>query len=289
MGKKKALGRGLGALIDTSPEVETEGSSIIGEVPLDQIEANPYQPRTVFNEEALEELAGSIREVGVIQPVTLRQVSEERYQLIAGERRFRASKLAGLTKIPAYIRLAEDEAIMEMALIENIQREDLDAIEIALSYQGLMDECKYTQDQLATRVGKKRATVANYLRLLRLPAEIQMGVRDKKIQMGHARALLGLNDPTVQLQVYAQILAEDLAVRKVEAIIRDWDKPGNSSKKKIIDSSEEYAELKNYLTEFFGANVGFERKNSGKGKITIHFTADDELEQIIARLDGYKN
>lgn len=289
MTKKRALGRGLGALINSEAAVQTEGSSTMGEILISQIEANPFQPRTVFNEEALEELANSIKEIGVIQPVTLRQVGKDRYQLIAGERRFRASKLANLDTIPAYIRTAEDESIMEMALIENIQREDLDAIEIALSYQGLMDTCKHTQEQLATRVGKKRATVSNYLRLLRLPAEIQMGLRDKKLQMGHARALLGTNDPTVQLQVYAQILAEDLAVRKVEEIIRDWDKPVENKKNKSKDISNDYVELKDYLGNFFGTKVAFERKEDGKGKIAIHFSSDEELEQIIARIDMQKH
>ncbi|MDK2969657.1 MAG: ParB family transcriptional regulator, chromosome partitioning protein, partial [Bacteroidota bacterium] len=215
MSKKNALGRGLDALI-TMEDTETQGTSSINEVELSKITPNPDQPRRVFDEEALEELATSIRKIGVIQPITLRKIDDDTYQIIAGERRFRASQIAGLTSIPAYIKTAEDDDLMEMALVENIQREDLNSIEIALAYQNLIETFSLTQEQLSERVGKKRATIANYLRLLKLPAEVQMGVKDKKIDMGHARALLTINDPVSQLAIYNLILQEDLSVRNVE-------------------------------------------------------------------------
>jgi len=220
MSKKNALGRGLDALI-TMEDTETQGTSSINEVELSKITPNPDQPRRIFDEEALEELATSIRKIGVIQPITLRKIDDDTYQIIAGERRFRASQIAGLTSIPAYIKTAEDDDLMEMALVENIQREDLNSIEIALAYQNLIETFSLTQEQLSERVGKKRATIANYLRLLKLPAEVQMGVKDKKIDMGHARALLTINDPVSQLAIYNLILQEDLSVRNVESIAKD--------------------------------------------------------------------
>ena len=201
--KKNALGRGLGALIELD-NVQTAGSSQINEIPLDSIEANPNQPRKTFDAEALEELAASIKELGVVQPVTLREISEGRYQIISGERRCRASRMAGLTSIPAYIKTADDEALMEMALVENIQREDLNAIEIALSYQRLIDEYKFTQERLGEKVGKKRATVTNYLRLLKLPAEVQLGLKAGKIEMGHARALVSIQEPADMIRIYEE-------------------------------------------------------------------------------------
>ncbi len=219
MAKKPVLGRGLDALI-TLEEVKTEGSSSINEVELSKITANPDQPRRVFDEEGLQELATSIKQIGVIQPITLRQINEDSYQIIAGERRFRASQLAGLKAIPAYIRTAEDETVMEMALIENIQREDLNSIEIALAYQNLIESYDLTQEKLSERVGKKRTTIANYLRLLKLPAEIQMGIRDKKIDMAHARTLVTLEDAAAQIELYELILEEGLSVRKVEEYVR---------------------------------------------------------------------
>src|SRR5690554_3667662 len=220
MAKKNALGRGLDALI-TFNDGETQGSSSISEVELDKIAPNPDQPRRVFNEEALQELSASIRSIGLVQPVTLRELSEGSYQIIAGERRYRASLMAGLTTIPAYIKTVEDDETMEMALIENIQREDLNSIEIALAYQKLINTLSLTQEQLSERVGKKRATVANYLRLLKLPAEVQVGVKDKKIDMGHARALVTMNDPVAQLSLYNLILKDGLSVRNVETIVRE--------------------------------------------------------------------
>src|SRR5690554_5926023 len=221
MAKKNALGRGLDALISFD-ESEIQGSSSIDEIELSKIVPNPEQHRTVFNEEAMLELSASIRSIGLIQPVTLRKLDEDSYQIIAGERRYRASQMAGLTSIPAYIKTVEDDEIMEMALIENIQREDLNSIEIALAYQTLIESLSLTQEQLSERVGKKRATVTNYLRLLKLPAEVQMGVKDKKIDMGHARALVTMNDPVAQLSLYNVILQEGLSVRNVETIVREY-------------------------------------------------------------------
>nr|MBP7369625.1 ParB/RepB/Spo0J family partition protein [Paludibacteraceae bacterium] len=215
MVKKSALGRGLGALIDTD-DIYTSGSSSISEVDVDLIFPNPNQPRSHFDEESLAELASSIRELGVISPITLRKNEDGTYLIIAGERRYRASKMVGLKSIPAYVKTAADEQVVEMALIENIQREDLNAIEVALAFYRLLEEYHLTQEQLSERVGKKRATIANYLRLLRLPAEIQVGIKDKKIDMGHARAILGLEDPAVQLQLYEAILENFYSVRKVE-------------------------------------------------------------------------
>ena len=228
MAKKNVLGRGLGALIaDAAEEPVTREIvvSAIQELNLADIRPNPFQPRTEFDEEALSELAASIKAIGIVQPITVRAVEEGKYEIIAGERRFRASKLAGLSTIPAYIRKTEDDSLLELALIENIQREDLNAIEVAISYQRLIDECNLTQDGLSERVGKKRASIANYLRLLKLPAQIQLAVRDKKISMGHARAILGVEDPDTQLMIFEQILEYDFSVRKVEEIVRELVHP----------------------------------------------------------------
>jgi ParB family chromosome partitioning protein len=213
--KTGGLGRGLSALLEAE-EPEVSGSSSISEISLSEIEPNPDQPRTHFDAEAMMELAESIKQIGVIQPITLRKADEHKYSIIAGERRFRASKMAGLTTIPAYIKEVNDDLIMEMALVENIQREDLNAIEIALSYQSLINHYNYTQERLSERIGKKRTTVSNYLRLLRLPGEIQVGIKDKKIDMGHARALINIDDPLKQLNIYNRILQNNYSVRKVE-------------------------------------------------------------------------
>src|SRR5690554_4711453 len=220
MSKRKALGRGLNALI-TMDDNETDGSSYISEIALTKIKPNPDQPREDFDDETMEELATSIQKIGVIQPITLRELENGEYQIIAGERRYKASIMAKLSTIPAYVKTVEDEDVMEMALIENIQREDLNAIEIALTYQKLINSQSLTQEQLSERVGKKRATIANYMRLLKLPAEVQMGIKDKKIDMGHARALVTIPDPVLQLDIYNRILKEDLSVRKVEAIVKN--------------------------------------------------------------------
>ena len=286
------LGRGLGALIDTD-SINTSGSSSISEVELNLIQANPNQPRTHFNEESLDELATSIRELGVISPITLRKNADGTYLIIAGERRYRASKQAGLKTIPAYVKTAEDEQVMEMALIENIQREDLNAIEIALSFHRLMEEYKLTQERLSERVGKKRTTIANYLRLLRLPAEIQMGIKDKKIDMGHARAILGLDNPAAQLQLYESIHQNQYSVRKVEELVRQYletgsfgeKQPKGEKKENPISKLKEFDELKKQLNVRLGTKVQFTCTPEGKGKITIPFASDEELTRIMDLFD----
>ncbi len=287
MAKKNALGRGLGALIDNADEVRT-GKPLSGmdEIEVSKIVANPWQPRTRFDEEKLEELAASIKEIGVIQPLTVRK-SGNQYQLIAGERRFRASKLVGLEKVPAYVRIADDETMLEMALVENIQREDLDPIEIAISYQRLMDECKLTQESMSERVGKKRATVTNYLRLLKLPAEIQLGLRDKKLGMGHARAIIGIDDEHTQLNIYEEIINHDYSVRKVEELVRELnsEKPTKQPNKKKTALPEEYQQLSNQISSVFDTKIQFSRGDNGNGKIVIPFDSDEDLERIISILD----
>lgn len=275
MKKMTGLGRGLDALIDTS-HVDTNGGSSISEIELDKIYANPDQPRRTFDEEAMQELADSIREHGVISPITLRDNGDGSYMIIAGERRFRASKLAGLERIPAYIRTAKDEQVMEMALIENIQREDLDAIEIALAYQRLMDDYNLTQERMSERVGKKRATVANYLRLLKLPAEIQVGIKEKKIDMGHARAILASPSAERQLELYQRILKEGLSVRKVEELAQA-EKQEKKPTKRSYD--EHYEEIQRELSERLGMKVKLQ-----EGKLTIAFANEHELEQLIRKL-----
>jgi ParB family chromosome partitioning protein len=284
------LGRGLGALIDTE-NVSTNGSSSINEVEMHLIFANPNQPRSHFDEDALTELATSIRELGVISPITLRKNDDGTYLIIAGERRFRASKLVGLKTIPAYVKTAADEQVMEMALIENIQREDLNAIEIALTFYRLMEEYKLTQERLSDRVGKKRATIANYLRLLRLPAEIQMGIKDKKIDMGHARAILGLNDPAVQLHLYEAITQNDYTVRKVEELVRLYletgslDSKSKSGNADSVKNLQEFDDLQTQLSTVFGTKVQFSCNPDGKGKISIPFASDEELARIMELFD----
>lgn len=283
MKPRTGLGRGLDVLIDTSA-VDTNGSSSISEVELSLISPNPNQPRRNFSEEGLEELAASIRELGVISPITLRKNEDGTYLIIAGERRFRAAHRAGLTSIPAYIRTAKDEQVMEMALIENIQREDLDAIEIALAYQRLIDEYKLTQERMSERVGKKRATIANYLRLLKLPAEIQVGIKDKNIDMGHARALLSLKSPQQQLMMYKRILKEDLSVRRVEELVSN---PEAAEEQKLDIPKVKKVPLKEeqkMLSKKLGVKLKITCNEDGKGKIVMPFKTQDELQQIIARL-----
>lgn len=292
--KKKALGRGLDALLDIS-DIETEGSSSINEIELSKISVNPNQPRHEFNPEALKELADSIAEVGIIQPITLRQTAIDTYQIIAGERRFRAAQKAGLTTIPAYVRTADDENVMEMALIENIQREDLNSMEIALAYQHLLDQYHLTQEQLSERVGKNRATIANYLRLLKLPAEIQMGVKNKQIEMAHARALVSLSDPKLQVSLYREIVDKYYSVRKVEEMVKELSQ-GQAVKvgdKKIAPKRAkmpaEFNLLKQQLTGFFKAKVQLTCSPKGKGKITIPFNNEEDLERIMGLFDSMKN
>lgn len=274
MKKSLGLGRGLDALIDTT-HVSTAGSSSISEIPLQYIYANPDQPRHDFDAEALEELAQSIKEHGVISPITLRKNASNNYMIIAGERRYRASKMAGLETIPAYVRTAKDEQVMEWALIENIQREDLNAIEIALAYQKLMDDHQLTQEKMADRVGKKRATVANYLRLLKLPAEIQLGIKEKKIDMGHARAILGSPSPEQQLDIYKKILQNDLSVRKVEELVTNA-KQVTKSPKTVQSKYEQQQQL---LEKKLGRKVKI-----SSTQLTISFRNEEELNQLVALL-----
>jgi len=273
--KKTGLGRGLDALIDTS-HVDTNGGSSISEIALSAIVANPDQPRHSFDEEALQELADSIREHGVISPITLRDNGDGTYMIIAGERRFRASKMAGLERIPAYIRTAKDEQVMEWALIENIQREDLDAIEIALAYQRLMDDYDLTQERMSERVGKKRATVANYLRLLKLPAEIQVGIKEKKIDMGHARAILGSPSTERQLALYQRILREGLSVRKVEELAKESKE---DSKKPKDKKDNPYISMEQAMSLTLGTKVKIQ-----SGKVVIAYKDEAELIRIADRL-----
>ncbi len=290
--KRNALGKGLGALIeDAGPTSQSVRNSSIDEIELKYIEANPFQPRTEFDEEALVELSQSIKEIGIIQPITVRKISDKKYQLISGERRFKASQLAGMVSIPAYVRTADDQGMLEMALVENIQREDLDAIEIAISYQRLIDECKLTQESMSDRVGKKRSTVANYLRLLKLPAEIQLGIRKKLISMGHARALVNVEDADDQLYIFEQIMNEGLSVRKVEEMARKVkeeivDEPADTKIKP--KNSSEYKDLENHLSTFFNSKIEFKRGTNGNGKIVIPFKSDEDLERILAIFDKSK-
>lgn len=283
MAKKSVLGRGLGSLLADAEKVGTQVVNTIQEIPIEQIKPNPNQPRTTFDDAALAELAQSIKELGIVQPLTVRKQGVI-YQIIAGERRYRAAKIAGLKAVPAYIRDVDDENVLELALVENIQREDLDPIEIAISYLRLMEECKLTQETLSDRVGKKRATVANYLRLLKLPAEIQLGLRERVLQMGHARALLGIADYDKQIAVYNKILKEGLSVRSVEQLAKE-----NSSVKKIANKKQQdnktYESLQKHLADFFTSKVTLQRSKNGKGKITISFSSDADLERIIDILD----
>ena len=292
MVKRSALGRGLGALITDAaedPKQRPEAVAAIQELRLEDIRPNPFQPRTEFDEEALNELAASIKSIGIVQPITVRAIEEGKYEIIAGERRFRASKIAGAETIPAYIRKTEDESLLELALIENIQREDLNAIEVAISYQRLLDECKLTQDGLSERVGKKRTTITNDLRLLKLPAPIQLAIRDKKISMGHARAIIGIEDPETQFMIFEQILKYDFSVRKVEEIVRELANPKTEGEERTLSRKKteigDYIALQKHLAQRFNTKVELKRNETGKGKIVISFKSDDELEKIIGLLD----
>lgn len=294
MAKKEfTLGRGLDALISTDA-VRTSGSSSIGEIAIEKIEANPNQPRREFDEQALQELAASIKEFGVIQPITLRKTESDRYQIIAGERRFRASQLAGKRAIPAYILEANDENTMEMALIENIQREDLNAIEIALAYQQLVEQHNLSQEQLSKRVGKGRATIANFLRLLKLPAAIQVALKEHRIDMGHARALLALDSPAEEIKLFNEIVEKNYSVRQVEEIVRDLKnekeekKSSEEGRSNIKEQNAVYHQLKKQLTHFFQTPVQLTCTPKGNGKISIKFKNEQELERIIAIFDKLK-
>ena len=290
--KRNALGRGLDSLISMD-NVVTEGSSAINEIAIEQITPNPDQPRNFFDETALEELAMSIRELGIIQPLTLRKISQDNYQIISGERRYRAAKLAGLDTVPAYIRSASDTELTEMALIENIQREDLNAIEIALTFKKLIEQYNLTQERLSERIGKKRATIANFLRLLKLPAEIQLGLRDRMVDMGHARAILMVEKPSLQLKLYNEILKKSLSVRQVEALAKQWQEadikneiaPETPAKRL---NNNDYKILQKHLASTFATDVKFSCDANGKGKITFPFKNEMELERLISIFDKLK-
>ena len=283
------MGRGLGALID-GVEKEALEKKVEANLQIDinSIDANPFQPRTRFDSQTLEELAASIRQVGIVVPLTVRETGDGRYQLIAGERRLRAARMAGLTHVPAYVRTADDTAMLEMALVENIQREDLDAVEVAITYQRLIEECSLTQEQLSDRVGKQRSTVSNYLRLLRLPAEIQLGIRNGNLSMGHARTLVNIEDPARQIDIYYHIIREDLSVRATEELVRQLQSaavrdPARAEKRKKLNT--EFEELGRQLSGLFGTEVQFRINEKGRGKITIPFSDSDEMERIIGMLD----
>lgn len=286
--KRPALGRGLDSLISMD-DTPARGTSAINEIPIDHIHPNPDQPRRDFDNDSLADLARSVAEVGIIQPVSLRATGHDTYQIIAGERRYRAARMAGLSTIPAYIREATDTELTEMALIENIQREDLNAIEIALTFKKLIEQYSLTQERLSERIGKNRATIANFLRLLRLPAEVQLGLRDRVIDMGHARALLSLDDPGLQLKIYELAVKEGLSVRKVEELVKKYretpaEKSDDGSRKPVF-STKDFDILRNHLSQRFGTRVGFSCDRAGKGKITFQFKNEAELERLITIFD----
>jgi len=290
MSKKNALGRGLGALLQSAETDVTsrggEGALVgsIGSIPIAQIEANPFQPRTHFDQEKLDELAASIKQLGIIQPITVRKLGYDNYQLISGERRFRASQLAGLTEVPAFVRIANDQAMLEMALVENIQRHELDAIEVALSYQRLIEECSLTQEALSERVGKQRSTIANYLRLLKLPPEIQKGIANGDVSMGHARALIGISSPMEQLQLFKQIIQEQLSVRETE------NRSQTAKKSVVLDKKVKelpftYQRIAEHLKEQLNATVALKANGQGKGSLTINFADESDLKRVLSILD----
>jgi len=294
--RRNALGRGLGALLDDSTNTAEKMSgsvagtaNAIGEIPVAQIEVNPFQPRTEFNQEALAELSESIKVQGIIQPITVRQLSKNQFQLISGERRLQASKLAGLETIPAYIRTANDQQMLEMALIENIQRENLNSIEIALSYQRLISECNLKQEELGDRVGKNRSTVTNYLRLLKLPPDIQVALRDGKLSMGHARAIIGIDNPATQLSIFKKIISEDLSVRKVESLVREFTQSTpespNLNKTANPSLSPEVKNLQNKLSSHFGTRISLKADEKNRGEIRIPFVSTEDLNRILEILN----
>lgn len=303
--RRDALGKGLGALIpgmDSLGQTPAEntaapssGNSLQGlasicEIPVDKISANPFQPRSNFDETALAELTESIRQIGIIQPITVRRIGLK-YQIISGERRFKAARAAGLESIPAYIKETDDRGMLEMAIVENIQREDLDAIEVALSFQRLMDECGMTQESMADKVGKKRATVANYLRLLKLPAEIQVCIRDRKISMGHAKAILSLTDPIAQQSLCDEIVKKSLSVRQAETKAQNMLKKatenrGGNEKKEPSELPDQYYRVMEIVGRYFGNNISMKRSEQGKGSITIQFSSDAEVESFLKAIEN---
>lgn len=294
--KKKALGKGLGALLENpDTDITTKGidsgkyvAGSVAEIPVDSIEANPFQPRASFEGESLEELTQSVREQGIIQPLTVRKMGYNTYQLIAGERRLRAAKNAGLENVPAFIRIADDQQMLEMALVENIQRQDLNAIEVAISYQRLMEECALTQEQLSKKVGKNRSTITNYLRLLKLTPDVQISLRDGKLTMGHARAIINLEKEEQQQQVLQKILDEGLSVRNVEILVQNIiqeKKPLRKKRAKTTPLPEKYAQEKERLTQKLGTKIAVKRSLKGKGNISISFTSDEQLDKLLQALD----
>lgn len=297
--KKSALGKGLSALLESSDTDVTSKNDLshnsqalagsVSQLSIDRIETNPFQPRTEFDIDALKELADSIKEQGIIQPITVRKLGYDRFQIISGERRFRASKLAGLTSIPAYVRIANDQSMLEMALVENIQRQDLNAVEIGISYKRLIDECNLTQEQLSHRVGKDRSTVTNYLRLLKLPPQIQSALRDGKITMGHARAIIGVEDVVKQIALFNEVAQNSLSVRDTELLAKQY---GNKSTQKTTKTTTpkktldfEMKKIQNVLSSHFSSKIDISRSNSGKGKIVIPFADDDDLNRILELLN----
>jgi len=296
MSKKKVLGRGLSALLDTSmdeimPKENRDNNyfaGVVANISLEKIKKNPYQPRTDFDKNHLRELAVSIEKQGLIQPVTVRKTANNKYELITGERRFKAAALANMKEIPAFIRVADDQQMLELALVENIQRDNLNAIEIAVSFQRLIEECKLTQEEMSKRVGKKRTTITNYIRLLKLPAEIQIAIRDNRISMGHARALISVDDTNAQLKILKDIIQKELSVREVEKIVKNIGaKPLKPEDKKVnlIQIPKKFVSAKNKLTDKLGTEIELKRNNKGKGNIVIHFNSDEEFENIISVLN----
>lgn len=289
--KRNALGKGLGALL-TSPDTdittkagsESGMADSISRIPISAIEANPFQPRTHFEEDALRELSESIKALGLIQPVTVRKLGYDKYQLISGERRFRASQLAGLTDIPAYIRIANDQAMLEMALVENIQREELDAVEIGLAYQRMIEELSLTQEEIADKVAKKRSTVANYLRLLKLPPEIQLGIRSRQISMGHARALVNIEDPALQKQLFNEIISQELSVRQVEDAARQSKKPGSEKPEPAGVMSESFKLAQRSLQSKLSLPVDIKSGKNGRGSVAIKFSSEAEFKELLRKL-----
>lgn len=300
----RGLGKGLGALLGDNTDISSfrkpveyinktvvtseqpQNTADIMLIPVGMIEPNPFQPRSAFDQDAMEELADSIRTLGLIQPITVRKKSHDRYQIISGERRFRASKIAGMNEIPAYIRETDDQGMLEMAIVENIQREDLDPIEVALSYQRLIEECSLTQEQMATRVGKKRASVTNYLRLLRLPAKIQHDLKVGLLSVGHAKVLLGVENQEIQEKLCDLVIKEELSVRQLENMIRKMEKGENpKDKPQEQDLPEDYFKVLEIVGKYFTNNISLKRNSSGKGTMTIHFSSDEEISKFLKALE----
>ena len=304
--QQRGLGKGLGALLGESTElirkpvgyvnkqvvtetkVQAQDTADILRIPVDLIEPNPYQPRMSFDQEALEELADSIRTLGLIQPITVRKIADSRYQIISGERRFRACRLAGLDMIPAYIRDTNDQGMLEMAIVENIQREDLDPIEVAMSYQRLIEECSLTQEQMALRVGKKRASVTNFLRLLKLPAKIQHDLKVGLLSVGHAKVLLGIEDLKMQEYLCDLVIKDGLSVRQLEEKISKLSMPKKKVETEAQDLPEEYFKVLELVGRYFENNISLKRSGNGKGSMTIHFTSDDEVKRFLKALEDSK-